>query len=79
MTDYKDKKVDIEVGTVVYIPIYSLHNDPEYYPNPNVFDPDRFSAANGGLKAYRDKGVFLGFGDGPRMCLGNNFRASNLS
>lgn len=70
LTDYKDKPVTIEKGTIVQIPTYCFHHDPEHYPDPEVFNPDRFSAANGGLKAYRDKGVFLGFLDGPRMCLG---------
>lgn len=60
----------IEKGTVVVIPIYSIHHDPEHYPNPEVFDPERFNEANGGIKNYRDKGVYLPFGDGPRMCLG---------
>lgn len=71
--DYNDRKVVIEKETVVTIPVYSLHTDSEYYPNPYVFDPDRFSAANGGIKSYKDKGVYLAFGDGPRICLGMRF------
>ena len=53
------------------VPIYSIHNDPQHYPNPHVFDPERFSNENGGLKQYKDKCVYLAFGDGPRICLGN--------
>lgn len=70
LTDYKDKKVQIEKDTVAFVPIYAIQHDPQYYPNPEIFDPDRFSAENGGLKKFRDMGVYLGFGDGPRMCLG---------
>lgn len=70
LTDYQNNPVEIEKGTVVQLPIYCLHHDDRFYPEPEKFDPDRFSAANGGLKAYKDKGVFLGFLDGPRMCLG---------
>lgn len=70
LTDYQNNPVAIEKGTVVQIPIYCLHHDDRFYPEPEKFDPDRFSAANGGLKAYKDKGVFLGFLDGPRICLG---------
>lgn len=71
-TDYKDKKLIIDKGIVVAIPVYSIHTDPLYYPNPDVFDPERFSAANGGIKSYKDKGVFLAWGEGPRICLGKN-------
>lgn len=71
LTDQKDKKVLIEKGIVVGIPVHSIHNDPKYYANPSEFNPDRFSEENGGIKSYKEKGVFLGFGDGPRICLVN--------
>jgi cytochrome P450 len=69
----KDKKVTVEKGTPVIVPVYSIHRDPDVYPNPEVFDPERFSEENGGVKHYKDKSAFLGFGDGPRICLGMKF------
>lgn len=69
-TDFNDKKVHIERGTAVKIPVHAIHMDPQYYPNPDKFDPERFSEANGGLRAYKDRGIFLAFGDGPRICVG---------
>ncbi|XP_030382093.1 probable cytochrome P450 28c1, partial [Scaptodrosophila lebanonensis] len=57
-------------GDTVMIPIYGLHHDPEFYPEPSLFRPGRFLPENGGVKKYRNMGVFLGFGDGPRQCLG---------
>lgn len=57
----------------VYIPLYQLQRDAEYYPQPNEFKPDRFGPEHGGIKAYKDKGVFLTFGDGPRICIGSKF------
>ncbi|KAJ8941634.1 hypothetical protein NQ318_010660 [Aromia moschata] len=62
--------VVIEPGTGLYIPIASLQSDPEYYPNPDVFDPERFSEEN---KAKRPPCTFIPFGDGPRMCIGMRF------
>lgn len=72
-TDYKDNKLTVEKGMNVFIPTYSIQHDEEHYANPGTFDPDRFSSENGGLKGYKDKGVFLTFGDGPRICLGMKY------
>ena len=33
--------VTIPKGTVVVIPIYVLHRDPEYWPDPDTFNPER--------------------------------------
>lgn len=41
----------------VIIPIKAIHWDEEYYPNPEVFDPDRFSAD-------KNPSTFLSFGQG---------------
>lgn len=62
-----------ERNSVIIIPVYSLHMDPEYYPDPEKFDPDRFSPENGGAKAYMERGIFMPFGQGPRICPGNRF------
>ena len=67
------QKVLIEKGMNVYIPTNQYHYDPEYYTDPNTFYPERFDPENGGLKAFKDKGVYLVFGDGPRICLGMKF------
>lgn len=69
----KGKTVLIEKGTCIDIPIRVIQHDPEYYPNPDEFIPERFDPENGGIKAFKDKGVFVVFGDGPRICLGMKF------
>lgn len=57
----------IDKGTRVQISVWGIHMDPKYYPNPEVFDPERFSEEN---KASRPDFTFLPFGEGPRMCIG---------
>ncbi|KAK5641474.1 hypothetical protein RI129_010021 [Pyrocoelia pectoralis] len=60
----------LEAGSVVLIPIYSIQRDARYYPNPDIFDPERFSERN------KDKIVpytYLPFGAGPRNCIGSRF------
>lgn len=73
LTDYKDHKLTVEKGMIVYIPTYSIQHDEDHYADPEVFNPDRFDTEHGGLRHYKDKGVFLPFGDGPRICLGMRF------
>ncbi|KAF2901778.1 hypothetical protein ILUMI_04407 [Ignelater luminosus] len=69
------KDVVIEKGTHIFIPVYSVHNDSDYYPNPELFDPDRFTED---ARNSRPKCCFLGFGDGPRICLGRKFAIAQV-
>lgn len=71
LENYDGKPVTIEEGTVVQIPIYSIHNDPVIFPDPHVFNPDRFDGVD--LKVMRDEGKFFPFGHGPRICIGMRF------
>lgn len=71
LEDYDGRPIRIDEGTVVQIPTYSVHHDPEHWPNPDEFNPDRFDELNGGVKAFKDQGIFFPFGNGPRACLGN--------
>lgn len=64
----KGHKYPVYKGTSALIPIYCLHRDPEYFPHPDTFNPERFD--DGGIKSFRDKCVLIPFGEGPRVCLG---------
>ncbi|KAL5235630.1 hypothetical protein ACI65C_003040, partial [Semiaphis heraclei] len=67
--------LDLDVGTAVLIPVYAIHHDPQYYPEPDTFNPDRFAkdSDGGGGDNGRPAGVYLPFGDGPRICIGMRF------
>lgn len=65
-----DSDCIIEKGTNVLIPIYAIHHDQKYYPEPNRFDPERFSEEN---RKARPDGTYIPFGDGPRICIGQRF------
>ncbi|ESO10629.1 hypothetical protein HELRODRAFT_96929 [Helobdella robusta] len=59
----------IPKGMVVLIPIYAIHNDPEFWPEPHVFKPERFSPENWN-PSTSDPLRFMPFGAGPRNCVG---------
>lgn len=61
-------KIQIEKGSNIIFPVYGLHHDPKYYPNPSKFDPERFSDEN---KQHIVPGTYAPFGIGPRNCIGN--------
>ena len=52
------------------VPAYLLHKDPQHWPNPEQFDPERFSAEE---KAKRPALSYIPFGYGPRSCIGMRF------
>nr|UUB32636.1 cytochrome P450 CYP6CR2 [Dendroctonus rhizophagus] len=62
-----DSNVTIEKGTLVMVTNLGIHYDPEYYPDPMRFDPERFTSEN---KAKRPFCSFVPFGEGQRICVG---------
>ncbi|XP_033338373.2 cytochrome P450 6k1 [Megalopta genalis] len=67
--DYKVPNSDLVLkkGTPVYISMLGLHTDPEYFPDPEKYDPTRFNEEN---KQKRTPFTYFPFGDGPRICIG---------
>lgn len=62
----------IQKGTPVLIPIYAIHHDPEYYADPDQFEPERFVMDEAMKKNFA-------FGFGPRSCIGLRFSKMQLS
>ncbi|BDT92394.1 cytochrome P450 [Nocardia sputorum] len=60
----------IPAGTAVMFSYYHAHRNPECWDRPDTFDPDRFAAD---AVAARDRTIYLPFGAGGHLCIGNAF------
>ncbi len=49
---------------------YTLHRRAKYFPDPEVFDPERFTPER---EKRLPRPAYLPFGAGPRVCIGNHF------
>ena len=58
---------DLEAGTVVLVAIYVAHTNPEVYPDPFAFLPERF------LDSAPETYSWVPFGGGTRRCIGAAF------
>ncbi|XP_017757760.1 PREDICTED: probable cytochrome P450 6a14 [Eufriesea mexicana] len=67
---FSGTKITVPKGMKVWIPVYGIQRDPNIYPKPEVFDPERFTDE---AVATRHPMSYLPFGDGPRNCIGARF------
>ncbi|XP_053617326.1 cytochrome P450 6B2-like isoform X2 [Plodia interpunctella] len=59
----------IDKGVRVHIPVYHLHHNPDFFPDPEVFRPERFYGEEKLIIPY----TYMPFGEGPRLCIGMRF------
>ncbi|XP_055542715.1 uncharacterized protein LOC129728307 [Wyeomyia smithii] len=60
----------VKAGQDFLIPIYVIHRNPEIYPDPEKFDPDRFSET---AESNRGPYDYIPFSAGSRNCIGQRY------
>jgi cytochrome P450 len=61
---------EIPQGMAIMISQWVMHRHPKYFENPEVFQPERWTQE---FEKQLPKGVYIPFGDGPRICIGKGF------
>ena len=62
--------VHVKAGGMVVCSQWVMHRDARYFPQPEKFDPQRWTAE---AKSSRPKFTYFPFGGGPRQCIGESF------
>ncbi|XP_025264319.1 cytochrome P450 4C1-like isoform X1 [Camponotus floridanus] len=68
--DVKLQSYVVPAGSILVLNIYAVHRDSNFWPNPDVFDPDRFLPEK---IENRHPYSYLPFSAGPRNCIGQRF------
>ena len=72
-TAVEDDEIDgyhIPAGAHVIVSPYLVHRHPEFWPDPETFDPERFLPER---VNERPRFSYIAFGGGPRLCIGYHF------
>jgi cytochrome P450 len=68
LRDHLLAEFECKTGTEVVIAPWVMHRDQRFFAEPELFRPERWLA-----KSELPRGVYMPFGAGPRVCIGNHF------
>lgn len=72
---YEPLGLTIPEGMTIQIPVFAMHFDPEYFPEPHAFKPERFMPEN---KDQFNQYAYLAFGLGNHNCMGMRMAKENV-
>ncbi len=70
LNDYELNGYHVPNRSIILMSQYVAHHNPKYFPDPDRFDPERWTAE---ARESRPKFSYFPFGGGPRLCIGESF------
>ncbi len=70
LRDYQVGGYTVPAGALVVVSQYLMHRDPRFFPDPERFDPERWTPE---ARRARPAYTYFPFGGGPRRCIGDGF------
>ena len=70
LNDYRINDYHIPDRSIILMSQYVSHHNPKYFPDPDRFDPERWTPE---AREARPKFSYFPFGGGPRLCIGESF------
>ncbi|MCC6614427.1 MAG: cytochrome P450 [Anaerolineae bacterium] len=70
ISDFELGGYSIRRNSVIFTSPYTLHRHPRYFPDPERFSPERWTAD---FEKTLPRYAYFPFGGGPRVCIGNGF------
>ena len=70
VTDYEVGGYRVPARSLVLLSQYVMHRDARYFPDPERFDPERWTTE---AREARPQYSYFPFGGGPRRCIGEGF------
>ncbi|MBO0792555.1 MAG: cytochrome P450, partial [Ktedonobacteraceae bacterium] len=66
---------DVPAKTLILFSPYILHRHPDFWEEPEHFDPERFTPER---LAKLPRGSYIPFGHGPHLCIGQGFALQEM-
>jgi len=70
VADHEAGSYLVPAGSLILVSQYVAHRDPRFWPDPERFDPERWTPE---ARAGRPQFAYFPFGGGPRRCVGEAF------
>ena len=73
--DCGEHRSGLPAGSLIFPSQYLTHRHPDFWENPERFEPGRFTSER---SAHRPRYAYYPFGGGPRSCIGSHFAMLEL-
>lgn len=73
-----EREISIPGHVAIQVPVWNIHHDPQIWPEPYTFNPDRDELPIKANNSVGNKTAFLAFGIGQRSCIGGSLALAEI-